>query len=277
MQLFGLQFAPTWEDKDSSHATIERLLQAAEPSPGDLVVLPEMCDTGWSFNHELTTSQDSLNWAGSVAKRLGIHLQIGYSELGSDGKGRNCSTIMRPDGSHGPVYRKMHPFSGLPKRFPQGGKNSGSEVENFTRGETIVLDHVGEMTVCPTICYDLRFPEFYRHGALAGAQAFSVIASWPAQRAGHWRALAIARAIENQAYVVAVNRIGSDPSMNYAGGSMIISPQGEVLADAGESEGAIRAEFSLSELLGWRNRFPVLQDLHRDLLGTARTEESGSN
>jgi predicted amidohydrolase len=272
MQLFALQFAPTWEDKDASHSTIERLLEAAEPAKGDLVVLPEMCDTGWSFNHKVTTTQDSLNWAGSVSKRLGIHLQVGYSELCPDGKGRNCTTIMRPDGTHGPVYRKMHPFSGSPIKFSQGGSNSGSEEDNFTRGETIVLDHVGEMTICPTICYDLRFPEFYRHGALAGAQVFSVIASWPVQRAAHWRALAIARAIENQAYVVAVNRIGSDPSMKYAGGSMIISPQGEILADAGGSEGAIRAKFDLAELLDWRERFPVLQDLQRDLLGAARIE-----
>ena len=255
MQLIGLQFTPTWEDKAASQATIERLIEDVAPSPGDLIVLPEMGDTGWSFNHQATTTQDTLQWAQLLSKRLGIFLQVGYSELGPDQKGRNCTAIAHPDGSLGPVYRKMHPFS------------FGSEPEHFTPGEEVVVDHAGPIVICPTICYDLRFPELYRHGAMAGSQVFSVIASWPSPRAAHWRALSIARAIENQAYVIAVNRIGRDPFFAYSGGSLIVSPHGEVLDERGDEEGPVIAELNLDDLQEWRSRFPALEDLRRDFFG----------
>ncbi len=96
----------------------------------------------------------------------------------------------------------------------------------------------------------------------------TVIASWPRERAAHWRTLAIARAIENQAYVVAVNRTGSDPSYTYAGGSLVISPLGEVLDEGGTTEDAmVCGVFDRATLDDWRRRFPALVDLHRPLLG----------
>ena len=94
----------------------------------------------------------------------------------------------------------------------------------------------------------------------------TVIANWPVTREMHWTTLLRARAIENQAYVVAVNRVGSDPNFVYPGRSQIIDPHGEILADAGAGEGCISAELDLEELLAWRKRFPALADIRGELL-----------
>ena len=122
--------------------------------------------------------------------------------------------------------------------------------------------------VAPLICYDLRFPELWRLAALAGAEVCTIGASWPDPRQHHWRALIIARAIENQAYVVAVNRTGNDPHCAYAGGSIIVSPMGEVLAEANDRPAMLTAQLDLPALRTWRAEFPVLRDIHRDLLGS---------
>jgi omega-amidase len=129
-----------------------------------------------------------------------------------------------------------------------------------------VLDRVGPFKIAPTICYDLRFPELYRHAVLAGADLITVIASWPAPRIAHWRALLIARAIENQAFVVAVNRVGTDPDHEYGGESLIVSPQGEILAEAGPNTAVISADIDPRTTASWRTAFPALRDHRTDLL-----------
>jgi predicted amidohydrolase len=122
------------------------------------------------------------------------------------------------------------------------------------------------MVVSPFICYDLRFPEAFRGAVRRGARAFVVIANWPAERHEHWDLLLRARAIENQAFVVGVNRCGSDPRHAYAGGSMIVDPQGGILARAGGEECVISADLDAASLMEYRERFPALGDMHGDLL-----------
>ena len=102
---------------------------------------------------------------------------------------------------------------------------------------------------------------------LKGAEIFTVIASWPIERAAHWRALTIARAIENQAYVIAVNRTGTDPHWQYGGGSLIVSPLGEVLAEGGSEPCVLKAHFERPVIDDWRKRFPATKDVHSHLLG----------
>ena len=255
VQLIALQYAPEWEDKARSHRLVETMLSSIKPDPGALVVLPEMGDTGWSFNLDSVLSGDSPGWAAELAQTHGIHLQVGFAEPAPDGKAFNCTVIARPDGTLGPVYRKMHPFS------------YGREGKYFKGGDVVVVDRLPQAAVCPTICYDLRFPEMYRHAARAGAEVMTVIASWPGVRAAHWRALAIARAIENQAYVIATNRTGSDPSFVYRGSSVIVSPHGEILAEGGDQPCAIKAEFNRTVIDDWRKGFPAIADIRGDLLG----------
>jgi predicted amidohydrolase len=118
------------------------------------------------------------------------------------------------------------------------------------------------MKAAPFICYDLRFPEVFRAAARRGAEIFLVIANWPDRREQHWVTLLQARAIENLAYVVGVNRSGRDPEHVYPGRSMIIDPHGKILADAGGGEAVISAEIDPAEVRNWRRDFPALADMH---------------
>ncbi len=254
MHAIALQYAPVWHDKAASHALIESMLADAAPPPGSLVALPEMGDTGWSLEAEAVVSGDTTGWAASVARRYGIHLVVGFARAVDRPPGAaNAVVIAHPDGSLGPVYEKLHPFGFTP------------EPQSYASGERIVIDHAGPFTVAPTICYDLRFPEVHRVAVDHGADLLVIVANWPRERATHWRALVIARAIENQAFVVAVNRTGEDPTFTFDGGSLIVSPTGEILAEGGRDAAAVRADLDIEVLRDWRRRFPALAD-RRDAL-----------
>ncbi|HRP62785.1 MAG TPA: nitrilase-related carbon-nitrogen hydrolase [Phycisphaerales bacterium] len=261
MRFAAVQFDIVWENKPANHAIVERMIDEAQPAipRGAFVLLPELGDTGFSFNLDRIVDDRSLTWARELARTRSIWLQHGFAQRGEDQRGRNCAAIIAPTGDVIGHYEKVHPFS------------FGREVEHYTGGDHQLIARCGEMTVCPAICYDLRFPELWRLGALGGAQAFTIGASWPAARQHHWRSLLIARAIENQAYVVAVNRVGNDPHLPYAGGSMIVSPMGEILAEAGESPAVIQADLDPAALNVWRSKFPALADIHRNLLGEITT------
>jgi predicted amidohydrolase len=110
------------------------------------------------------------------------------------------------------------------------------------------------------VCYDLRFPELFRADALAGAQLLVVIANWPQSRSAHWRALLQARAIENQAYVVGVNRVGRDPLIEYVGQSAIYNPRGELIAAADDVECVASATLDHKAVVDYRRKFPALSD-----------------
>ena len=260
MQVAAVQFDIAWEDKEANHATIERMLAEARITAGTFVLLPELGDTGFSFNLDRIVDEASLAWARSLAKRLGIWLQAGYPQRGPDGKGRNCAAIISPQGELLGTYQKVHPFS------------YGREVEHYAGGDHLLVRTCGEAVVCPLICYDLRFPELWRHGAAVGAEVFTVGANWPATRQEHWRALLNARAIENQAYVVGANRVGADPHLHYVGGSIIVSPTGRIVAEASAEPAVLTADLDLGELRKWRAEFPALRDLRRELLGSIRLD-----
>ncbi len=256
MHVLALQYDIAWEDKAANHRRVESMLEEADVPPGSFVLLPELGDTGFSFNLDTIVDEQTQQWASDLARRYRIWLQPGYAERGSDGRGRNCAAIYGPDGECRTVYRKVHPFS------------FGREIEHFTGGERLVVERCPDAAVSPMICYDLRFPELWRLAVLNGAEVFTIGASWPSPRQSHWRALLIARAIENQAYVVAVNRVGDDPHLSYLGGSMIVDPKGEVLAEADDRPQVLEADLDLSNLRHWREKFPGLGDIHRELLGS---------
>lgn len=220
------------------------------------VLLPELGDTGFSCDLDKIVDDQTLPWARRLAQRLGIWLQPGFAEYGPDGMGRNCAAIISPQGDVLGIYRKVHPFS------------FGREIDHYRGGEELVLRPCPRAVTCPMICYDLRFPELWRIAAGAGAEVFTIGASWPSARQSHWRALLIARAIENQAYVVSVNRVGADPHLPYVGGSVIVSPTGEILAEAQDAPTILQAELDLDALHRWRNEFPALKDMRRQLVGS---------
>ena len=122
----------------------------------------------------------------------------------------------------------------------------------------------GGARIAPFICYDLRFPEVFRASARKGAEILIVIASWPQARHEHWLTLLRARAIENQAYMIGVNRCGADPDHIYAGGSQIIDPGGRILADAEDRETALAWQLDLQYLRDYRTQLPFLNDMRQD-------------
>jgi predicted amidohydrolase len=165
-----------------------------------------------------------------------------------DGKGRNEAVVFDPAGRELARYAKLRPFS------------LGGESAHFLAGEQPVVFDWGGFRIAPFICYDLRFPELFRAAVRQGADLFVVIANWPAVRAEHWSTLLRARAVENQAYVVGVNRCGRDPQHEYAGGSLIVDPTGQVLATAASEPCVLTAELHVEIVRGWRHTFPALAD-----------------
>lgn len=244
-----------WEDKQASHDHIRTLLEAAPIEPGGLIVLPEMFDTGFSINLDHTADDDgrSADFLRDLARDTACTVIGGIAVNGPDGMGRNRALFVPPGGGEPRHYDKVHPFS------------HGREGERFAGGNSIIVETVTgtagqSFVICPVICYDLRFPELFRVGLDLGAEVFIVIANWPQPRQEHWRALLRARAIENLAYVVAVNRVGADPHLRYAGGSAVIDPRGEVLLELGPEPTVESSELCRSRLDRWRDAFPALRD-----------------
>lgn len=241
LRLALVQFDQAFEDKAANRATLERLL--VEPGVHDLVVLPEMTLTGFSMDSARTTldSQD-LGWFASLARRT----RSGVVFCGVE-DGRNVAVLLDREGARVGTYAKRHLFGlgGEPSHYDSG---TAREIWNFEGWR-----------ILPAICYDLRFSYHFWDGA-AGLDLAIVPANWPRGRAGHWRTLLAARAIENQLYVAGCNRIGSDPKLAYAGDSLVAGPLGQILTDGSDREGVHLATLSMGDLLAARARFPFLAD-----------------
>jgi len=257
MKTLILQLDIVWENKPANHARVVEMIEAAKPEPGTLVVLPEMFSTGFSMNvpavHDSETGETE-SFLQTLAAEYRIHLVAGLVTLGDEGKGFNQCLVLRPDGTEAARYSKLHPFT------------LGGELDNYHKGEDVVLVDCGEFTLSPFICYDLRFPEIFRRAVSRGANLFTVIANWPAVRIEHWMTLLKARAIENQAYVIGVNRAGRDPFLEYPGASMIIDPLGRAIAQLGPGEASFSAEILIDELNEIRRSLPFLADMRPDFI-----------
>lgn len=252
MKVHLVQADLAWEDRPENHRRLTSLVHSAQPDAGDLILLPEMCDSGFSANTPVTAdfAGDTLKFVQTLASDTRATVVAGRTRPGEGGgKPRNVASVAGPDGARC-EYTKIHPFP------------LGQEVQAFTPGDEIVLFEWNGMKVAPVICYDLRFPELFRHGLQKGAECFALIACWPTVRLAHWRALCIARAIENQAFVFACNRTGEEPGINYSGGSLIVSPTGDVLAEGSAGSEVVSAEIDVGVLRRWRDKFPAWKD-HR--------------
>ena len=259
VKVFCCQHDIVWETRRENHATAIALLRAAQFPAGSLVLLPEMFACGYSLNLAAVAEGpggETERFLAATARELGIYLLGGMVGQGHPGRGRNQAVVFSPAGREIARYTKTQPFS------------PGGEATVFDAGTGPLLFQWGECLVSPFICYDLRFPEIARPAARAGAQLLTYIASWPDARLAHWVKLLQARAIENQCWVAGVNRIGSDPQFHYSGRSLIVNPQGEIVADAGAQAGVIGAEIDLAALTVYRLDKPFLADLRRDFVTT---------
>jgi len=251
MQISGLQYDMEWENRLGNFDTVRKWVSDRNFEAGGMLVLPEMFSTGFSMNVSvIAESQPSVTEAflAEIAAGTGCAVIGGLVTEKENGRGRNESLSVAPDGSHLARYQKIRTFTYT------------KESDHYDRGSDLAVFDWQGWRVCPLICYDLRFPELFRRGVDAGAELFVVIASWPAVRAEHWVTLLRARAIENQAYVIGVNRTGADPSWPYPGRSVIVDPLGEIVADGGSTEGWISADIDHQSLLAWRAEFPALAD-----------------
>jgi predicted amidohydrolase len=227
MHVACCQFDIAWEDKPANYAKVEAMVGGAGLAPGTLLLLPEMFATGFSMS------------GAAIAEP-------------PDGPTANC-LLFDPDGRMLSRYAKMHLFGLAGESGPYGAGD--------VPGGLPLPQCAGQVA----ICYDLRFPELFRTAHGPRPELLAVIANWPALREPHWLALLKARAIENQAYVAAVNRCGCDPDLTYPGRSQILDPHGNVLADAGDGERVIRADLDLDALRVYRERLPFLRDIRQDL------------
>ncbi len=256
MRAHLIQLDIAWEDKQANFDRAERLISRADPDAGDLVVLPEMFDTGFSFNIEGTADKDgrTLRYLTQLAQDLGVTVHGARTVHACHcTRAENHATIVGPNGTVLADYAKIHPFS------------YGKEQERFEGGSQVMAyswagPSGDSVRVCPAVCYDLRFPELFRRGLAEGAEAFAIGANWPEARAHHWRALLIARAIENQAFVLGVNRCGADPNLKYAGGSIAVGPRGEILGELAADEGVLSVECDPRDVRSWREKFPAWKD-----------------
>ncbi len=258
MQVCAIQLDSVWEDPRANFAKVEHLLAADPPEPGTLIVLPEMFGTGFSFDLSKTMHGDSReteNFLRSLATRHRCTVTGGVINPGTNGLGRNESVTFAADGTLLARYVKQQPFTGF-------GDADESAVHEAGTGP--VLFRLGEFTAAPLICYDLRFPELFRAAMHRGADLFIVIAAWPEVRIGHWLTLLRARAIENLAFVIGVNRTGHEPSGECGGRSVIVNPHGEIIADAGTAETILSAQISHADVAAWREKFPALRDARRE-------------
>ncbi|MEO8351604.1 MAG: carbon-nitrogen family hydrolase [Chthoniobacteraceae bacterium] len=253
MKIHAVQLDTAWENKRANFNRIETLLAQRPPPPGSLVVLPEMFSTGFSMNLAVTCQtrdRGDEKFLSLLARQHHCHVLGGVVSAGENGRGLNQAVAFDPEGNVAARYTKIHPF------------RRGGETDSHDAGSEIVTFKIEDFVVAPFVCYDLRFPEIFRAAAKKGANLFCVIALWPVSRQQHWLTLLSARAIENQACVVGVNRVGNDPRFSYAGRSVVVNAHGIVVADAGEQEGVLAAEIDAVEVAAWREEFPALSDAH---------------
>ena len=249
-------------DKARNLAAAERLVRAAAVEGAELVALPE------KWNHlaageEMAAQAEpldgpSLAAARGWARELGLHLLAGSiaerNPEAGEGRAFNASLLIGPDGADLAVYRKIHMFD------VEAGGVAYRESDHETPGEEIVSAPVDGVELGLSVCYDLRFPELYRILAVRGARLFAVPAAFTAATGGdHWQPLLRARAIENQAFVIAPNQVGeAPPHYSSHGRSAIVDPWGLVLATAPDEECFVAAELDLAAQERVRERLPSL-------------------
>ena len=265
MRVAAVQLNST-ADKAANMAAADRLTRAAAADGAGLIVLPEKW-TALGRDEDLRDAAERLEgsaaespalaWARGIARELAVDLVAGSIVERVEGQAKlaNASVHINPQGEVAAVYRKVHMFDVQ----IEGRSYRESDLED--PGDEVVLSETSDgIALGMSICYDLRFPELYRILAARGARVIAVPAAFtlPTTR-DHWEVLLRARAIENQAFVIAANQIGPHPGGHHSGGrSMIVDPWGVVLAQAQDREGHIVADLDLARQLEIRAQLPAL-------------------
>lgn len=240
-----------WENKTENFRVVENLLDSTTITENSLLVLPELFSTGFSMNVNAVAEEEkgmTFQFLSKLAQRRKIWVVAGLGTISPDGKGLNQATVIDPTGHEKGRYTKNYPFS------------LSNEGDFYKEGSEVMVVECNEFNLAPIICYDLRFPELFRSATDKRADLFTVIANWPIKRVDHWITLLKARAIENQAWVIGVNRAGNDPHHSYPGRSLVVDPHGVVRAQLNDSQGIAQCSINQSESESWRSEFPAIKD-----------------
>ncbi|MEU6809461.1 carbon-nitrogen family hydrolase [Streptomyces sp. NPDC046831] len=244
---------------DEGESVVSRRQRVAalvrEQEGADLVVLPELWTTGAFAFEEFGSEAEPLEGPtyevmAKAASEAGVWLHAGsVPERDTDGTLYNTSLVFAPSGDLAAAYRKIHRFG-----FDKG------EAVLMGAGHEKVTVRLPETTLGLATCYDLRFPELFRGLVADGAETLVIPAGWPERRRAHWTLLAQARAVENQAFVLACGTAGTHAGVPQAGHSIVVDPWGEVLAEAGHEEQVLTVDFDPGRTATTREQFPALKD-----------------
>ncbi|MEB3101331.1 carbon-nitrogen family hydrolase [Ferviditalea candida] len=246
-------------EPEENFANLERMLGEAVRSEAkpDLILFPEMWNTGYALDriHDISDrdGERTKRFLSAFSREHQVNIVGGSIADLRQGSVRNTIYVFDRSGNVVADYSKIHLFGLMDEeKYLVAGDRAGRlEIDGIPAGMMI--------------CYDIRFPELSRTLALNGAQILFVPAEWPHPRLHHWRTLLTARAIENQMYIVACNRVGTSGTTEFFGHSMVIDPWGEILAEGGEQEAVLNAVIDLSLVDKVRGTIPVFSDRRPEL------------
>jgi omega-amidase len=236
----------------ANFATAARMAAAAEAAGADVLVLPELWSTGYDLEHAAAYATDVMSGifaeTAVLARQHHLHIVGSCLSQGADGNFRNTAVWFDDNGRLLADYSKIHLFQLM------------DEHQYLTAGENLTVVDTVWGRVGLAICYDLRFPELFRQYALADCVLTILPAEWPHPRLAHWQTLLRARAIENQMFIAACNRVGQSKGTDFCGHSCVIDPWGEILLEGDESETLLTVELDLDRVTAVRRTIPIFKD-----------------
>jgi len=239
-------------DEDENWEKVCQAVQEAKQRRASLLMLPELWSNGDALGRAVKTAvplgEGIFAKLSALAQSLELCLLGSNFALFEEGKVGNTAVFYRSDGGVGGVYTKIHLFRLM------------DEHRYFTAGTHLTMTETAWGKVGIAICYDLRFPEVFREYALKGAKLICLPAAWPHPRLAHWHTLLRARAIENQLFVAACNRVGKNGPLEFFGNSCVIDPWGETLVLGGEEEALLTATLNFESIEQARAKIPVFED-----------------
>lgn len=265
MKIALAQIDIAWENKTANKEKCLKFLSLAHDNNVSFIIFPEMCLTGFSMKVKKISEADneSIDWFKKQAIKFNIYVGFGYAK-NVNNKIYNNFAVITPSGELLSEYSKIHPFS------------YGFEAEYYEGGTDLSFFSISDFNISPFICYDLRFPEVFQI-ASRKAELITVAANWPTSRREMWIALLKARAIENQCYFAAVNRVGYGGNLTYLGDSMIVDPlgniinntylslSGTVLSEPVSCEALIIGNIEIETVRKLRNSFALKKDRKENL------------
>jgi predicted amidohydrolase len=250
MKIALFQSNIVWEDPQANFDRAEPQIKAAAAAGAQLILLPEMFGCGFSMNTQaIAEAPDgpTASFLRRCAKTYGLWVGATFPRLAEDAeRPTNRFLLAGPDGSE-VNYDKIHPFS------------FAKEDQFYTAGTEFVHASIAGVRCTLFVCYDLRFADEFWNTA-DETDAYLIVANWPDKRREHWRTLLRARAIENQAYVAAVNRVGEGSGLNYSGDSVVLDPWGAPLCEANKDEVLLLADIDAERVADARAKFPIRAD-----------------